>query len=81
LGQDSASYGYGALYSWGVEVVNRSTTLDALNVTVSVSVYAHGMGELGGGDYTIAVIPAGQKFVVGDRGGSLGSSSRESSRR
>jgi hypothetical protein len=60
-----------SVYSWGVVVTNRSTTLDAVGVTVSVSLYAgKHLGEVDGHDYTIPVIPAGRRFYIGDHAAS-----------
>ena len=56
-----------SVYSWGVVIANRSPALDAVGVTVTVDIYAGKvLGEVDGRDYTIAAIPAGRRFYVGE---------------
>ena len=70
-GQDPPRYGLGSLYSYGAEVANRSKD-DAVGVTITVTVYARGLGSFMTQDFSVPVIPAGQHFVVGNGGGGLG---------
>ena len=54
-----------SVYSWGVVIANRSATLDAVGVTVHL--YAGKvLGEVDGRDYTVAVVPAGRRFYIGE---------------
>jgi hypothetical protein len=56
-----------SVYSWGVVIANRSPTLDAVGVTVTVDIYAGKvLGEVDGRDYTIAAVPAGRRFYIGE---------------
>jgi hypothetical protein len=56
-----------SVYSWGVVIANRSAQLDAVGVTVSVYIYAGKfLGQIDGRDYTIAAIPAGRRFYIGE---------------
>jgi len=49
-----------SVYSWGVVIANRSATLDAVGVTVTVTIYAGKLlGAVDGRDYTIAAVPPG----------------------
>jgi hypothetical protein len=71
FGQVSARAG--SPYSFGVVLFNRSTTLDAVGVTVGVTVFGpKSIGAFYGQDFAIDVIPAGRRFVLGDAGGNLG---------
>jgi hypothetical protein len=54
-----------SVYSWGVVIANRSATLDAVGVTVTIAIYAGVLGEVDGRDYTIAAVPAGRRFYIG----------------
>jgi hypothetical protein len=68
-----ASGGVGRPYSFGIVLVNRSATLDAVGVTVDVTVLGpRSFGAFYGRDFQIAVIPAGSRFVVGDGGEDFG---------
>jgi hypothetical protein len=68
--QQAPARNYG-LYSWGVVIANRSTTQDAVGVIVTVTLYARGFGELDSRQIRVAVVPAGQRFGLGDGEGSF----------
>jgi hypothetical protein len=73
IGFGQAATTVGSAYSFGVVLLNRSTTRDAVGVTVGVTVYGpKRVGVLYGHDFSIGVIPAAQRFVVGDGGANLG---------
>jgi hypothetical protein len=64
-GWGQVSEGGSGFYSWGAVLANQSTTEDAVGVTVTVSLYAGGVGY-DRRQIAIATVPAGRRFYVGD---------------
>ena len=65
-GWGQRSEGGSGFYSWGAVLANRSTTEDAVGVTVTVSLDASGVGPYDSRQIAIATVPTGRRFYVGD---------------
>jgi hypothetical protein len=61
-----------SFYGVGLKLLNRSNR-DAVHVTVTLNERGGGLGNLSGEQFTVALIPAGKSFVIGDDHGNIGS--------